>query len=320
LTYRELDEVSNRFGSPLGQPRRWTGTGLVALMLPRSAEARRGDPGDAQGGARPTCRSTRRCRRRGSSFMLADTAPVAAVTTSDLADRFHGFDGFVVDDLDLDDSANDTQPTTAPPGPASRRRGPHHLHLRDDRDAQGRRRHPAQRQPSCSRGWRSAFDLGPDLAPQTSVDAVPLVCVRLLGVGRSGVRCCMVGGLVVVPDAVARSAEDFHDLLVRERVHGVDPNPVCGGGVCRRRVWGSAALVIGAEACPPEMVDRWAPGSGDGQRLRPDRDDDVAVQEHPAEAGVRCAADRFADGGGGILRARRMATARATRGGRRNCI
>ncbi|MCA2323322.1 AMP-binding protein, partial [Mycobacterium intracellulare] len=48
-------------------------------------------------------------------FMLTDAAPMAAVTTADLADRFDGFDLIVVD---VADPAVAAQPSTPPPAPA----------------------------------------------------------------------------------------------------------------------------------------------------------------------------------------------------------
>ncbi len=39
------------------------------------------------------------------------------------------------------------------------------------------------------------------------------------------------GRLVVVSDAVARSPEDFHALLVKEKVKCSEPDPLCGKGI-----------------------------------------------------------------------------------------
>ena len=49
--------------------------------------------------------------------------------------------------------------------------------------------------------------------------------------GRSWVRCCVVGGWWWCPKSVAGSPEDFHALLVAEQVSVLDPDPVGGGGV-----------------------------------------------------------------------------------------
>ena len=48
-------------------------------------------------------------------FMVADAAPIAAVTTAGLADRLDGCDLLVID---VDDPRIDTQPGTALPAPA----------------------------------------------------------------------------------------------------------------------------------------------------------------------------------------------------------
>ena len=67
------------------------------------------------------------------------------------------------------------------------------------------------------------------------------------------------GRLVVVSDEVARSPEDFHDLLVAEHVNVLTQTP-SAVGVLSAEGLESVALLLGGEPCPGEVVDRWAPG------------------------------------------------------------
>ena len=87
------------------------------------------------------------------------------------------------------------------------------------------------------------------------------------------------GRLVVVPEAVAALTGRLPRPAGRRTGHAcLTQTPSAVGDAVTAQGLESTALVIGAEACPAEVVDRWARGTGDGQRLRPDRDDDVCVQ------------------------------------------
>ena len=67
------------------------------------------------------------------------------------------------------------------------------------------------------------------------------------------------GRLVVVPESVAGSPEDFHVLLIAERVNVLTQTP-SAVGVLSPEGLESVALLLGGEPCPAEVVDRWAPG------------------------------------------------------------
>ncbi|EID08780.1 linear gramicidin synthetase subunit B, partial [Mycobacterium xenopi RIVM700367] len=67
------------------------------------------------------------------------------------------------------------------------------------------------------------------------------------------------GRLVVAPEQVARSPAELHDLLVAERVDVLCQTPSAAGMLSPQGLE-SVALVVAGEACPVELVQRWAPG------------------------------------------------------------
>ena len=177
MTYRELDEAANRLAHLLaGQG---VGPGqCVALLFSRSAEAIVAILAVLKTGAAylpidPALPAAR------IGFMLADAAPIAAITTAELADRLDGHDLLVID---VDDPRIDTQPEHGIAGAGPRRHRLPDLHLGHHRCAQGGGDHPPQRHPAVRRRWT----LRPGAGAGTGVDAVSFLCLRLLGVGDLG--------------------------------------------------------------------------------------------------------------------------------------
>ena len=114
MTYRELDEAADRLAHVLAGHGAGPGA-CVALLFSRSAGAVVAILAVLKTGAAylpidPGLPAAR------IGFMLADAGPIAAVTTTDLADRLDGHDVRVID---VGDPAVATQPSTAPPGPAA---------------------------------------------------------------------------------------------------------------------------------------------------------------------------------------------------------
>ena len=112
LTYRELDEAANRLAHLLADLGAGRGQ-RVALLFSRSAEAIVSILAVLKTGAAylpidPSAPSAR------VEFMLADATPIAAITTSELAERL---DGHGVAVIDVDDPRIDVQPATALQGP-----------------------------------------------------------------------------------------------------------------------------------------------------------------------------------------------------------
>ena len=247
-TYREVDEAANRFAHLL------SGYGVgpdasVALLLERSPQAVIAILAVLKTGAAylpldPALPGAR------LEFMVGDVAPVAAITTAGLRARLEGLHLPVID---VADPRIQEYPCTALPAPAaddiayvvytSGTTGvpkgvaiTHHNVTQLIMSLDGGL--PAASEQVWSHWHSYAFDF-----------SVWEIWGALLRGGR----------LVVVPEPVACSPNDFHDLLVAQHVNVLTQTP-SAIGVLTPQGLESAALLMGGEACPAAVVDEWAPG------------------------------------------------------------
>ncbi|WP_082963952.1 non-ribosomal peptide synthetase [Mycobacterium sp. 852002-51961_SCH5331710] len=248
-TYRALDEASNRLAHLLVAQGAGPGQS-VALLFARSAEAIVAILGVLKTGAAylPMDPAVPLARIQ---FMIEDAAPMALVTTAQWVGRLNGFDGLEI--IELGDPRVEGYPSTALSLPL-----PDDVaHIIYTSGTTGIPKGVAVTQHNVTQLFES-LDIGFELAPQKVWTqfhsyAFDFSVWEIWGALLFG------GRLVVVPDSVARSPEEFHTLLVAEKVSVLTQTPSAAGLLSPDGLK-SAALVIGAEPCPPELVDRWAPG------------------------------------------------------------
>uniref|UniRef100_UPI0038990D61 non-ribosomal peptide synthetase n=1 Tax=Mycolicibacterium neworleansense TaxID=146018 RepID=UPI0038990D61 len=249
LCYRELDEASNRLARLLVGVGAGPGTS-VGLLTGRSADAVVAILGVLKSGAAylpmdPVVPDAR------IEFMIADAGPVAVLTTAELAERL---DGCGVPVIDLEDPRVDAQSSTALPAPA-----PDDIaHIIYTSGTTGVPKGVAVTHQNVTRLF-DALDVGIELGPQQvwtqcSSLAFDYSVWEIWGALLHG------GRLVVVPEAVTRSPQELQALVVGEGVTVLSQTPSAVGVLDPAALGSVAALMVAAEACPSDVVDRWAPG------------------------------------------------------------
>ncbi|CPZ49390.1 Probable peptide synthetase NRP [Mycobacteroides abscessus] len=245
-TYRELDQITNRIAHLLAGNGAGPGE-VVGLLVPRSGEAIIGLLAILKTGAAYLPIDPAHPDER-IKFMVSDAGPVAVLTTADLGSRFEGLDVGVIE---IDDPLIDGQPSSALPAPepddlaymtytsgttgVPKAVAVTHHNVTQLVDAV-RADLPARPGEVWSQWHSLVFDV-----------SVWEIWGALLHGGR----------LVVVPESVASSPDDLHELLISEKVSVLCQTPSAAGMLSPERLE-STTLIVAGEACPPELVDRWA--------------------------------------------------------------
>lgn len=245
-TYRELDQITNRIAHLLAGNGAGPGE-VVGLLVPRSGEAIIGLLAILKTGAAYLPIDPAHPDER-IKFMMSDAGPVAVLSTADLGSRFDGLDVSVIE---IDDPLIDGQPSSALPTPepddlaymtytsgttgVPKAVAVTHHNVTQLVDAV-RADLPARPGEVWSQWHSLVFDV-----------SVWEIWGALLHGGR----------LVVVPESVASSPDDLHELLISEKVSVLCQTPSAAGMLSPERLE-STTLIVAGEACPPELVDRWA--------------------------------------------------------------
>nr|WP_245836121.1 non-ribosomal peptide synthetase [Mycobacterium rhizamassiliense] len=273
-TYRELDVAANRLAHLLAG--RGVGPGQsVALLFSRSAEAIVAMLAVLKSGAAylPIDPASSDARIQ---FLVGDAAPAAALTTADLANRL---DGHGLPVIDVNDAAIGAQAGNPPRLPA-----PGDIaHIIYTSGTTGMPKGVAVTHHNVTqlmRGLDAALTTpGPvKVSTQWHSYAFDASVREIWGALLHG------GRLVVVPEAVTGSPDDLRALLIAERVSVLSQTPTALAALSLDGLE-SAALIVGGEACPAELVDRWAPGRAMTNAYGPTETTVDATISAPLQAG-----------------------------------
>jgi glycopeptidolipid biosynthesis protein len=186
-------------------------------------------------------------------FMLRDAAPIAAVTTTALFDRLDGHGLTILDYAQTNVSAEEAKEgdaETSISAPSS-----------DDIAYFIYTSGTTGTPKGVAIAHRNVIALSESLRANLPQDGVWAQCNsyafdvsvwEIWGALLSG------GRLVVLPDGIVNSPNDFHDLLVAEGVTVLTHSPSAVAALSPEGLDGMI-LVVGGEACSTDVMDLWAP-------------------------------------------------------------
>jgi glycopeptidolipid biosynthesis protein len=182
-------------------------------------------------------------------FMLDDTRPVAVITTDALRPRLEGFTGAIVE---AEDPAMSLLPDTAllPPAPDDI------AYVIYTSGTTGRPKGVAVEHHNVTRLFDAPY-AGITLAPNQVLTQCHSIGFDF-SVWEIWAALLHGGRLVVVPEQVAVSPPDLHELLVAEDVTVLCQTPAAAAALDHTGLSG-LTLIVGGEECPSEVVQRWAP-------------------------------------------------------------
>ncbi|ORA10294.1 hypothetical protein BST12_26805, partial [Mycobacterium angelicum] len=249
LTYRELDAAANRLARLLVGGGVGAGD-VVALLVPRCIQAIVAILAVLKSGAaylpidpaHPDARI---------GFMINDATPCAALTTTALRARLEGHHLQVIDIDDVHLGVG----VVAAPAPAPDPGDIAHIIYTSGTTG-------TPKGVAVTHGNVCQLFAWLDAAPVPVVGQVWSQCHSYafdFSVWEIWGALLHGGRLVVVSEQVTRSVAELHALLVAQRVGVLSQTPSAAGMLSPQGL-GLAVLVVAAEPCPAEVVDRWAGG------------------------------------------------------------